>query len=163
MIPCQQLSFTVSRDLHYTWIKLSAQNSDTNTVTYWSWGPIFQGPIRNMRWGGVFSVNMDTLVGLLLLYPMAAKECWTDLLDTCLILLAFNMNMIWSSITCLLLQAVVAKYLWSWSSLRICTFIDWGVSNVPIISAHWIFHPLWYLLSYPIQTLIIYIVFPCTT
>lgn len=79
-----------------------------------------------------------------------------------------NMNMIWASITCLLLQAVVAKCLWSWS-LRICTFIkytcdtiDWGVSNVPTISAHWIFHPLWYLLSYPIQTPIIYIAFPCT-
>lgn len=64
-------------------------------------------------------INSDTQVGLLFSHLIEAKECWTDLFATCLVLPALNVDVIWISVACLLLQMIQAKCLWL-QSLRTC-------------------------------------------
>jgi hypothetical protein len=56
-------------------------------------------------------VNRDTLVGLLL-YPIEAKERFTDLLH---MHPALHVDVISASVACLLPRAIVTRCLWSWS------------------------------------------------
>lgn len=64
-------------------------------------------------------VNRSTLVGLLITYPIEAKECWIDLLEMCIYYFLHWMWMNRVSVTYFLPQVILAKYFWS-RSLKTC-------------------------------------------
>lgn len=78
---------------------------------------ISQSQVRHSVW--CHGLSMGTLVGFLLPYSMEDKEFLTEQLDMHQLLPELNMNVVQASVTCLLLQIILATCLWL-QSLRNC-------------------------------------------